>query len=136
MVRQLSLTDAKQDVAEASRTRPDLVLVLDGMYLPVEQMDAVRAMGIRTAVWMTDDPYYTDMTIGWVHHYDYVFTLEFNCVAHYQNLGRAQVHYLPFAHFPAIIVRSSNLERQPAISVLSVQPTRSGFSSLSPLWIN
>lgn len=101
MVRQLSLTDAKQDVAaEASRTRPDLVLVLDGMYLPVEQMDAVRAMGIRTAVWMTDDPYYTDMTIGWIHHYDYVFTLEFNCVAHYQNLGCAQVHYLPFAAFP------------------------------------
>ena len=101
MVRQVSLTDAKQDVAaEASRTRPDLVLVLDGMYLPVEQMDAVRAMGIRTAVWMTDDPYYTDMTVGWVHHYDYVFTLELNCVAHYQNMGISQVHYLPFAAFP------------------------------------
>ncbi|MEJ9220142.1 glycosyltransferase [Paenibacillus glucanolyticus] len=101
MVRQVSLTDAKQDVAaEASRTQPDLVLVLDGMYLPVEQMDAVRAMDIRTAVWMTDDPYYTDMTVDWIHHYDYVFTLELNCVAHYQNLGCSQVHYLPFAAFP------------------------------------
>ncbi|GAE07535.1 spore maturation protein [Paenibacillus sp. JCM 10914] len=101
MVVQVTVTDANQDVAaEANRTRPDLVLVLDGMYLPVEQMDAIRAMGIRTAVWMTDDPYYSDMTVGWVQHYDYVFTLELNCVALYQNMGCAQVHYLPFAAFP------------------------------------
>lgn len=102
LVRQVTVTDAKQDVAgEASRSRPDLVLVLDGMYMPVGQMDIIRSLGIRTAVWMTDDPYYSDMTVGWIHHYDYIFTLELNCVAHYQNLGCAQVFYLPFAAFPS-----------------------------------
>ncbi|OOC58374.1 CgeB family protein [Paenibacillus ihbetae] len=101
MVTQVTVSDAKQDVAaEASRTRPDLVLVLDGMYMPVDQMDAIRSMGLRTAVWMTDDPYYTDISVGWIHHYDYIFTLELNCVVHYQNLGCAQVHYLPFGAFP------------------------------------
>lgn len=101
MVSQLSMSNARENIAEIARTTmPDLVLVLDGMYLPPEQMDAVRAMGIRTAVWMTDDPYYTDMTVGWVLHYDYVFTLEIHCVDFYRNMGCPQVHYLPFGAYP------------------------------------
>ncbi|WP_410771920.1 glycosyltransferase [Fontibacillus sp. BL9] len=84
----------------ATSTRPDLVLVLDGMDQPVEQIDQLRASGIRTAVWMTDDPYYTDITFAMAPHYDYVFTLERNCVELYRATGCANVHYLPFAAFP------------------------------------
>ncbi|MFD1178287.1 glycosyltransferase [Paenibacillus puldeungensis] len=79
--------------------RPDLVLVLDGMEMPTEQIDAVRAKGIPTAVWLTDDPYYTDITVSLASHYDYVFTLERNCVDLYSNAGCAHVHYLPFAAY-------------------------------------
>ncbi|MEF2967938.1 glycosyltransferase [Paenibacillus sp. M1] len=84
----------------AASTRPDLLLVLDGMDLPLEQVDAVRAGGTRTAVWLTDDPYYTDITMTMVPHYDYVFTLERNCIDLYRSLGCANVHYLPFAAYP------------------------------------
>lgn len=77
--------------------RPDLVIVLDGMNLSVERVDTIRQRGIPTAVWLTDDPYYTDFTIKMVPHYDYIFTLERNCLSLYQELGCSQVHYLPFA---------------------------------------
>lgn len=84
----------------AASTRPDLVLVLDGMEQSLEQIDQVRTLGIRTAVWLTDDPYYTDITFTMAPHYDYVFTLERNCIDLYRSLGCPNVHYLPFAAFP------------------------------------
>lgn len=83
----------------AVKHRPDLVLALDGMDLPVEQIDAVRALGIRTAIWLTDDPYYSDMTLKIAPHYDYVFTLERNCIDVYRGLGCRNVYYLPFAAY-------------------------------------
>ncbi|MDO7906989.1 glycosyltransferase [Paenibacillus sp. JX-17] len=96
----VSVTDPRQPlVSQAQELCPDLLLALDGMEFPLDQIDAVRAMGIRTAVWLTDDPYYTDMTLNMVVHFDHVFTLEFNCVELYRQHGCPSVHYLPFAAF-------------------------------------
>ncbi|MEK8131259.1 glycosyltransferase [Paenibacillus filicis] len=103
LVRELIVLTPVQDiVATAQQIRPDIVIVLDGMNYAVERIDAIRAMGIRTAVWLTDDPYYTDITLPMVLHYDTVFTLELECVDLYRQNGSAQVHYLPFAANPNI----------------------------------
>ncbi|WP_152396975.1 CgeB family protein [Paenibacillus guangzhouensis] len=97
MVARVTPTDPRQPIAsQAAELNPDLVLALDGMELPIEQIQAVRSLGIRTAIWLTDDPYYTDFTSKMVPHYDHVFTLELNCVPYYQALGNPNVHYLPF----------------------------------------
>lgn len=79
----------------AARERPDLLLVLDGMHLALDKVHAVNALGIRTAIWFTDDPYYTDITSGIAPHYYHVFTLERNCVPFYAERGCARVSYLP-----------------------------------------
>lgn len=97
LVTQVTVINAGTSIAEAAaRISPDLVLILDGMYITTEELDHVRSQGFRVAVWLTDDPYYTDLTITTVKHYDYVFTLELNCVSLYKQLGCEQVHYLPF----------------------------------------
>ncbi|MNI39977.1 Spore protein YkvP [compost metagenome] len=83
----------------AASHRPDLVLVLDGMEFPTEQVDAIRGLGIRTAIWLTDDPYYMDFTTRIAPHYDYVFTLERNCVEYYRSIGCSNVFFLPFAAY-------------------------------------
>ncbi|WP_242403825.1 CgeB family protein [Paenibacillus pini] len=99
-VAEVTVIEPGQPIAEmAIQMKPDLVLGLDGMYLPNEQIDAVRENGIRTAIWLTDDPYYTDMTTQSVTHYDYVFTLESNCIPLYKELGCVNVHHLPFAAY-------------------------------------
>ncbi len=86
--------------ASAASLRPDVVIALDGMELPISQLDELRAAGIRTAVWLTDDPYYTDMMSAIVPHYSDVFTLEINSVSYYQSIGCSNVYYLPFAVYP------------------------------------
>lgn len=101
MTAQVTVTDPRQPVGDiAAQLRPNLMLSLDGMDLPLEHVAAVRQMGIPTAIWLTDDPYYTDTTTKIVPSYDHVFTLEMNCIELYRQLGCSSVHYLPFGAFP------------------------------------
>ncbi|UQZ33228.1 spore maturation protein cgeB [Paenibacillus sp. PK3_47] len=107
----VTVTDVHQNLVEqAAVQRPDLILVLDGLDLSTEKIAELRSKGFKTAIWLTDDPYYTDYTMKIVVHYDYVFTLERNCVEVYRSLGCAQVHYLPFAahreHYRPVTGRS------------------------------
>lgn len=95
-----SPADPIEQVAEQHSV--DLMLALNGVVLPLDQVDAVRQKGIKTAIWFTDDPYYTDWTIEIAPHYDYIFTLEINCVSLYRKIGCKHVYYLPFAMNPKI----------------------------------
>jgi spore maturation protein CgeB len=89
-----------QDVrAVALKTRPHLMIVLDGMNMPPEQVLKIRDAGIRAAIWFTDDPYYTDLTAQLAPYYDFVFTLERNCVPLYAQLGCRAFH-LPLGVLP------------------------------------
>lgn len=101
LVRELVVANPSEDIAGiAGHVNADLVIVLNGVVLPAEQVAGVRKKGIKTAVWFTDDPYYTDWTAGIAPRYDYVFTLELSCLPFYRVLGCPEVHYLPFAVSP------------------------------------
>lgn len=84
-------------VAVAADFRPDLVLSLNSVEcFSVVQVEAIRRLGIRTAAWFTDDPYFIDVTKNIAPHYDYVFTLEEACVPIYAERGCPHVFHLPF----------------------------------------
>ncbi|MDQ0874557.1 spore maturation protein CgeB [Paenibacillus sp. V4I3] len=98
LVREVYTAKTDQDVVNlANQIKPDLLLVLLGDTFPIDQVNAIRTMGIKTAVWFTDDPYYTDVTTKIALYYQYIFTQELSCVSYYQLLGSPQVHYLPLA---------------------------------------
>jgi spore maturation protein CgeB len=98
LVREVYTAKADQNVVSyAAEIKPDLVLVLLGDTFPIDQVNAIRAMGIKTAVWFTDDPYYSDVTITIAPFYDFVFTQELSCLSLYPLVGCRQVHYLPLA---------------------------------------
>jgi len=88
--------------ATAQQLRPDLVLALEGMEFPPEQVRAIRSLGIPVAVWFTDDPYYTDFTPRLALHYDYVFTQDIGCVDYYKRFGHTNVYHLPLAANPSV----------------------------------
>ncbi|MCY9668272.1 DUF3880 domain-containing protein [Paenibacillus alginolyticus] len=100
-VREAYTATATDMVRLAEELRPDLVLVMNGLHLfPTEHkehVEQVKLMGIRTAIWFADDPYFTDHTASLAPHYDYVFTHELSCLALYREIGCQQVHYLPLA---------------------------------------
>lgn len=97
-VRQLTVVHPSMDVwAAAAEQRPDAVIVLNG-YVNVEQVRRIRELGIPTAIWKSEDPYYTDDMKDWIDCYDHIFTLELSCVDFYRQGGCPNVHYLPFAN--------------------------------------
>ncbi|WP_079909956.1 glycosyltransferase [Paenibacillus sp. 32352] len=98
-VRQVSVAAPMDNIVEvAKQVQPDLVFVLNGIFdLPIEHIDAIRMMGIRTCVWIAEDPYFIDVTLQKAPHFDYVFTHELGAVPYYQTVGCQQVHYLPLA---------------------------------------
>ncbi|MBD2871531.1 CgeB family protein [Paenibacillus arenilitoris] len=77
--------------------RPDVVLVFSGYYLPIEQIYPIKQAGIKTVIWLTDDPYTLDVTLNKAIVYDHIFTQESNCVPLYQSFGCRKVTYLPLA---------------------------------------
>ncbi|CAM4332502.1 CgeB family protein [Paenibacillus tarimensis] len=90
----------------AAAMQPDLMLVLNGLHVfpedHLEQVDDIRSMGIKTAIWFADDPYVTEYTASIAPRYDVVFTHELSTVPFYRDLGCDRVHYLPFAAYPGI----------------------------------
>lgn len=99
-VRSVAVASPEDNVAAlCGILRPDLVLVLDaaGRSFSTEQVDRIRALGFRTAVWLPDDPYHSDQTVEVAPHYDNVFTLESACVELYRSVGCRRVFHLPFA---------------------------------------
>lgn len=101
IVKELIVGSPQDTLRLAESTRPDLVLVLNGMHVfPPEypsHIDQIRAMSIKTAIWFADDPYFSDDSARLALHYDYVFTHELSCVPFYREIGCPRVHYLPLA---------------------------------------
>ena len=103
LVQRVTVVNPGEDVAAAAQNaEPDLVLVLNGVVLEADTVKRLRQNGFRTAVWFTDDPYYTDWTISIAPRYEYIFTLESSCLPFYRKLGCQHVYHLPFAVNPKV----------------------------------
>lgn len=105
-VAELRVAEASRMSEAAAQMRPDAVVVLNGLHVfpdnHLEQVAAIRALGIPTAIWFVDDPYCTDDTAVIAPHYDVVFTAERTCVSLYQSIGCPWVHHLPVAAHPQL----------------------------------
>ncbi|GIO33785.1 MULTISPECIES: CgeB family protein [Paenibacillus] len=101
LVKELIVGEAPKMLELAAKERPDLVLVMNGLHVfpgnHLEDVARIRGMGIKTAIWFVDDPYFTEDTARMCTSYDTVFTHELGCVPFYRGLGAANVHYLPLA---------------------------------------
>ncbi len=100
-VAELHVGEPARMAEQAALIRPDLVLVLNGLHVfppdHLQQADAIRAAGIRTAIWFADDPYVTGDTVHVAPHYDTILTHELSTLDLYRSLGCANVYHLPFA---------------------------------------
>ncbi|WP_349304873.1 DUF3880 domain-containing protein [Paenibacillus sp. Marseille-Q4541] len=106
VIQALQTTVSECIVADAAHMReraalymPDLVLVMNGLHVfPADhlaQIDEIRALGIRTAIWFVDDPYFTEDTASICLHYDLVFTHEIRAVSFYRSQGAVNVYHVP-----------------------------------------
>lgn len=100
-IREVIVGSPQHMLEQAKQMKPDIVLVLNGLHVfppdHLQQIEAIRRLGIKTVIWFADDPYFTNDTVGIAPHYDVVLTHEQSCVPLYASLGCKQVAYLPLA---------------------------------------
>ncbi len=102
----LSGLDRLQSVIRSFR--PNLVLTMVGVKMPLKIITWLRKQSIPTAIWLTEDPYYIDRSINLIPNFDYVFTIDTAALEFYQKQGYKQCYYLPLGADPLIYRPSSS----------------------------
>lgn len=80
--------------------QPQLILLMGGLKAPEPVLEFIRQSGVKSAVWMTEDPYYMDWTAPLIAYFDYIFTIDQAAVEHYRVLGHPRVYHLPLGTDP------------------------------------
>ncbi len=75
---------------------PDVVISVSGHNYHFSNVDTLRKVGIKTAVLLTEAPYFGDLEAMIARHYDMAFTNE------RRSAERLHAHYLPHAYDPAV----------------------------------
>lgn len=92
----------RQSMASAHITKaileywPDVVLSVSGHNYHLKDADILRKVGIRTAVLLTESPYFGELEGMIAQHYDMAFTNE------RRSATRLNAAYLPHAYDPAV----------------------------------
>ncbi len=81
---------------EAEACKPEFYLEAGGWNILPETLDALRDMGIITALWTIDAPFYFDPIAQAAPHYDFVFTGGSEAYDILEGCGVRNLHWLPF----------------------------------------
>ncbi|MGG2938284.1 glycosyltransferase [Bacillus pacificus] len=111
IVQAVTMVSSKEVMNTAIKTKPDFILVIHGLHPDFNHgvIPMLKHYGYKTGIWLTDDPYYSDLTQYIVPHYDYVFTQDAGIINFYQELGCSHVYYVPLASDPSVY--KPNLEQ-------------------------
>ncbi|WP_150271194.1 CgeB family protein [Paenibacillus tepidiphilus] len=80
--------------------RPDLILALTGLKIPRPILEFLKHTKVRTAIWLTEDPYYMDLTLPLSTNFDYIFTIDEAAMEPYTRVGQRHVYHLPLGTDP------------------------------------
>ncbi|AHX21796.1 glycosyltransferase [Bacillus cereus] len=93
-----TMVDIGEAIKTAIKTKPDFILVLHGLNPEFNHViPYLKELGFTTGLWLTDDPYYSDLTQNIALHYDYIFTQDLGCTNFYKSIGCKYVFHLPLA---------------------------------------
>jgi spore maturation protein CgeB len=86
----------------AIASEPDAVIVVSAHNFNIVSAKTLRQAGLKTAVIMTESPYFAEFERTMAAVYDTVFTNEARCADSDYFGGHPSVHYLPHAYNPEV----------------------------------
>ncbi|WP_161598827.1 CgeB family protein [Bacillus mesophilum] len=84
--------------------KPDLILTVLGDLLDEEKRKWIASQSIPSALWLTEDPFYTNRSINILTFFKYIFTINRASAGYYKTLGYQHVDYLPLGTNPDIYI--------------------------------
>ncbi|MEK3716735.1 CgeB family protein [Paenibacillus sp. FSL R7-0333] len=82
--------------------QPDLILVLAGLKITTPVLEFIQQTKGKSAIWLTEDPYYMDWTVSLIPYFDYIFTIDQAALEQYRQLGHPHVNHLPLGTDPCL----------------------------------
>ncbi|NQX44490.1 glycosyltransferase [Paenibacillus tritici] len=82
--------------------QPDLILVLAGLKITTPMLEFIQQTKGKSAIWLTEDPYYMDWTVSLAPYFDYIFTIDQAALEQYRQLGHPHVYHLPLGTDPGL----------------------------------
>ncbi|WP_096189347.1 CgeB family protein [Evansella halocellulosilytica] len=108
---QLYTSPSVKNVVELKRNilkiNPDIVFTMAGLRIDPDLFKWIKKNNIKTAIWMTEDPYYMDVTLPIIHLFDYVFTIDTAAKEQYEDAGHEHTYHVSLGtdktyYFPKI----------------------------------
>ncbi|MGC8493806.1 MAG: CgeB family protein [Syntrophobacteraceae bacterium] len=97
---------SREVVAACARFCPDVLLATGQVALMRRDLEQIRRMGVKSANFVTDDPWNPAHRAGWflkaLPSYDWIFTPRMANISDFKNIGCANIEYLPFAYAPEV----------------------------------
>ncbi|WP_339176886.1 DUF3880 domain-containing protein [Bacillus sp. FSL R5-0560] len=75
--------------------QPDFALMMVGDHVPHDWLTWLKGKGIPVYVWLTEDPFYIDISLQVIKYADAVLTIDQNAALCYQELGYQHIYYVP-----------------------------------------
>lgn len=111
-------------VEQCAHSRPDILIATGAAPLTRAALQALRALGVCIVNYSTDDPWNPGSRSHWhmqaLPFYDIVFTTRRVNIKELQQLGCADVRYLPFGFDETLLASRSDTQDLPANEVLFV----------------
>lgn len=83
--------------------KPDFILTMVGYKMDQKLMDFLKKTPSVRCIWLTEDPFYMDMSIPLVKDYDYIFTIDLGAVEFYQKqFPQKNIYHLPLGTDPLL----------------------------------
>lgn len=73
-----------------------------GLKISKPTLEFLKQTKVKSAIWLTEDPYYMDWTIPLITYFDYIFTIDQAALEQYKRLGRPNVYHLPLGTDPEV----------------------------------
>ncbi|MFJ5963107.1 DUF3880 domain-containing protein [Bacillus sp. NPDC093026] len=74
---------------------PDFVFMMIGDYVPKEALHQFKQEKIPVVLWMTEDPFYTDVSAICAHDAQMILTIDEGALPFYKQIGAKSTHYFP-----------------------------------------
>ncbi|MEC1607431.1 MULTISPECIES: CgeB family protein [Bacillus] len=88
-------TPDTESLSRIETFQPDFALMMVGVHVPHDWLTWLKGKGIPVYVWLTEDPFYIDISLQVIKHADAVLTIDQNAALYYQEIGYQHIYYVP-----------------------------------------
>jgi spore maturation protein CgeB len=85
------------------RYKPDIIMTMVGYKMDQKLMEFLKKINSIRCIWLTEDPFYIDMSLHLVRDYHYIFTIDLGAFEYFKKrFPQKNIYHLPLGTDPVL----------------------------------